>query len=134
MTYRPPRVALLIETSRSYGRGVLHGVARYSRLHGPWSFMLTPGDLQQATPPMSDWRIDGIIARAPNSEAATTLVEMGLPIIFLDYPIAEINCPPEKKRFCVELISDSVGASRMAAKYLLEKKYCLIQHFPKCWP
>jgi LacI family transcriptional regulator len=84
--------------------------------------MLTPGDLQQATPPMSDWRIDGIIARAPNSEAATTLVEMGLPIIFLDYPIAEINCPPEKKRFCVELISDSVGASRMAAKYLLEKK------------
>ena len=30
-------VSLLIETSREYGRGLLRGVIRYQREHGPWS-------------------------------------------------------------------------------------------------
>ena len=34
---RRPRVALLIESSRAYGRGTLMGVAKYVRQHGPWS-------------------------------------------------------------------------------------------------
>ena len=32
-----PQVALLIETSRAYGRGLLHGINGYLRAHGPWS-------------------------------------------------------------------------------------------------
>src|SRR5580698_7577769 len=32
-----PRVALLIESSRAYGRGTLMGVAKYVRQHGAWS-------------------------------------------------------------------------------------------------
>src|SRR5258706_14375146 len=31
-----PRVALLIESSRAYGRGLLVGIARYVREQGPW--------------------------------------------------------------------------------------------------
>ena len=38
-----PKVALLIETSSSYGRGLLRGIARYARLHGPWAFFIEPG-------------------------------------------------------------------------------------------
>src|SRR6185295_10022596 len=37
-----PKVALLIETSRGYGRAMLRGIVRYARLHGPWSFYITP--------------------------------------------------------------------------------------------
>ena len=33
-----PRIKLLIESSRAYGQGLLRGIARYSRLHGPWIF------------------------------------------------------------------------------------------------
>ena len=33
----PPRVALLIESSRSYGRGILRGIADYLKVCGPWS-------------------------------------------------------------------------------------------------
>ena len=43
-----PHVALLVETSREYGREVLRGVMRYARLHGPWAFHITPGDFLQA--------------------------------------------------------------------------------------
>jgi len=31
----PPKVALLIETARGYGRQMLLGIVRYARLHGP---------------------------------------------------------------------------------------------------
>jgi LacI family transcriptional regulator len=30
-------VALLIESSRSYGRGLLRGIAEYARLQGGWA-------------------------------------------------------------------------------------------------
>src|ERR1700691_1796861 len=38
---RHPRVALLVETSRSYGRELLFGIARYVRAHGPWDIEFT---------------------------------------------------------------------------------------------
>ena len=38
-----PSVLLFVETSREFGRGLLHGIARYSRLHGPWRVYRWPG-------------------------------------------------------------------------------------------
>ncbi|MBR0226212.1 MAG: XylR family transcriptional regulator [Thermoguttaceae bacterium] len=122
MAFHPPRVALLIETSRSYGRGLLRGIARYSRLHGPWSFLLTPGDFIQVPPQMRDWNGDGIVARTLDQNMAETLLEMGLPTVFLDYPVDKLPREKSKKILSVDLTSDSVGASRMAAKYLMEKR------------
>ena len=40
MSKHLPQIALLIESSRNYGRGVLHGIARYAHAHGPWSFAI----------------------------------------------------------------------------------------------
>src|SRR5262245_61145864 len=40
-----PHVAVLIETTRAYGRGLLEGVAEYVRAHGPWSIDFTPRGL-----------------------------------------------------------------------------------------
>ena len=51
----PPKVALLIETARGYGRQMLQGIVRYARLHGPWGFYVTPGDFEQALPKMQQW-------------------------------------------------------------------------------
>lgn len=121
MAFQPPRVALLIETSRSYGRSVLRGVARYSRLHGPWNFLLTPGDFAQAPPQMRDWHGDGVIARTLDQSMAETLLEMEIPTVFLDYPVDNLPRQKYKKERCADLTSDSVGAARMAANYLLDK-------------
>jgi LacI family transcriptional regulator len=35
MSTKLPRIALLIETSRTYGREILRGIARYAHVHGP---------------------------------------------------------------------------------------------------
>ena len=59
---KTPHVALLIETSREVGRGILRGVTRYVREHGPWSIYLRPVGLEQAPPAwLKTWRGDGIL-------------------------------------------------------------------------
>ena len=37
---QPRKVALLIETSNAYARGLLHGIVSYLREHQPWSLHL----------------------------------------------------------------------------------------------
>jgi len=57
---RVPKVALLLETSGHYGRGLLSGIIRYSRLHGPWSLYIGVGHYDQELP-KADFA--GMIAR-----------------------------------------------------------------------
>lgn len=44
------RVALLIESSRASGRGLLGGIAAYVRTHGPWSVFHYERALGDAAP------------------------------------------------------------------------------------
>jgi LacI family transcriptional regulator len=43
-------VALLIETSSSYGRGLLHGISKYNRAHGRWSTYIRPQGMNDDLP------------------------------------------------------------------------------------
>ena len=53
-------VALLIETSNAYARGLLAGITAYVRQHTPWSIYLPELGRGDVAP---TWRGDGIIAR-----------------------------------------------------------------------
>jgi LacI family transcriptional regulator len=125
MTPDVPKVALLIETSRGYGRAMLRGIVRYARLHGPWRFYVTPGDFAQALPHMNQWGGTGIIARIETVEVARAILAARLPTIALDIsqnvPITE----PRIARFS-EVASDSRAAARLAAEHLLERGF---QHY-----
>lgn len=56
-----PKVALLLETSREYGRQLLRGIMRYARLHGPWSFVVSPGHFEQQLPGVQRRRRPGAV-------------------------------------------------------------------------
>src|SRR5688500_14345641 len=58
-----PNVALLVETTRSYGRNVLRGIGDYARVHGPWIFHLPTEAPVRGLPSKDDWDGDGIIAQ-----------------------------------------------------------------------
>lgn len=60
------RVALLIESSRAYGRGLLQGIARYLRSQEHWSVFYQECRLGDLPDWLSGWRGDGIIARIEN--------------------------------------------------------------------
>ena len=76
------QVALLIETSNSYARGLLEGVVSYVREHESWSIYL-PEQRRGERPPawLGGWRGDGIIARIENREIADAVLRTGLPVV-----------------------------------------------------
>ena len=79
---RPRKVALLIETSNAYARGLLEGIVAYQREHRPWSLHLAEhgrGDKPPAW--LADWDGDGIIARIENAAIARALRPLRLPIV-----------------------------------------------------
>jgi len=77
-------VALLIETSREYGRGLLRGVARYNQQHGPWSIYFKPHGWGDAPPKwLTEWQGHGILARIGNRRMLNALKQTGLPTIDL---------------------------------------------------
>jgi len=75
-------VALLVETSNSYARGVLEGVVDCVRQHEGWSIFL-PEQERGGSPPawLSRWKGDGIIARIETEEIARTMRRTGLPVV-----------------------------------------------------
>jgi LacI family transcriptional regulator len=119
---RIPRVALLVETSRGYGRALLRGIVRYARLHGPWGFYVTPGDFAQELPPMRDWGGTGIIARIETPEVARAILEAKLPTIALDLTEEQLE-PGHPLARLSEVASDSCGAARLAAEHLLDRGF-----------
>jgi LacI family transcriptional regulator len=82
MSAKLPRVALLVETSRTYGRGILRGIARYAHLHGPWSFFTEERELCSGIPDrLQRWNADGIIARIESKRLAEILSRSGCPVV-----------------------------------------------------
>ncbi len=119
---RKPKVALLVETSRGYGRAFLRGVMNYARLHGPWGFYVTPGDFVQALPRMRSWGGTGIIARVETPEVARAILASRLPTIALGLSDEQLR-PGNPLARLSEVVSDSRGAGRMAAEHLLERGF-----------
>ncbi|PQO38490.1 XylR family transcriptional regulator [Blastopirellula marina] len=77
-----PHVALLIETSKAFGRDIIKGVGRFSRIHGPWSIFIDefgPGSKLPGW--LKDWQGDGIIVRARNQKMAESVAAIGVPVI-----------------------------------------------------
>lgn len=121
-----PQVAMLLETSTEYGRGLLRGIVRYSRLHGPWALYVAPGHLEQALPKAKSWGGTGIIARVRSPEMAKLIRGTGLPLVasFLD----ESHLSGRADKFG-EICTNSAAIGRMAAAHLVEKN---LRHFAFC--
>ncbi len=84
MSSRRRRVALLIETSRAYARGVIRGVAKYIGEHGTWAIDFTPRGLSDPPPTwLRGWHGDGILARINDQRMAEAVLHTGAPAIDL---------------------------------------------------
>jgi LacI family transcriptional regulator len=77
-----PRIALLIESSRTYGRGILRGLAQYAHVHGPWAFFTQERELHSGIPAwLQTWKGHGIIARIEDRRTAQALLRLGVPVV-----------------------------------------------------
>ena len=75
-------VALLMETSNAYSRGLLDGIIAYIQQHAAWSVFL-PEQERAAAPPgwLRNWKGDGIIARIETKQIADAVGRTRLPVV-----------------------------------------------------
>ncbi len=109
-------VALLIETSNAYARGLLHGVVSYVREHRPWSIYLAEHGRGDAPPNwLKRWRGDGIIARIENTAIAKAVKAAKLPTVDVSAARLVEELP------WVE--TDDAAIGRMGAEHLLDRGF-----------
>jgi len=80
------RVAVVIEASNAYARGLLTGILRHVREHEPWTVFLP--EHGRGTPPLEAlamWAGDGVIARIETGSTAKAIErlrrKLGIPVI-----------------------------------------------------
>lgn len=119
---KTPHIALLIETSREYGRGLLRGVARYQQEHGPWSIFFEPHGLDDPPPDwLTDWDGDGILARVNSGRMANTILETGLPAVDVRGALPGLGLP--------FIGVDNRPVAELAYQHLQD---CGLRHFAFC--
>ena len=80
----PLRVAVLIESSRAYGRGLLLGVAKYVHERSHWQVYSHERELQSTLPQwLNRWDGDGVIARIEGPAMAKAIGRLGVPVVDL---------------------------------------------------
>lgn len=120
--FPPRKVALLIETSNAYARGLLAGIVSYMRENRRWSIYL-PEHSRGDRPPswLAGWNGDGVIARIENAAIARALAHVNLPVV----DVSAARLIPALP--WVE--TDNAAFARAAADHLLERGF---KHFGFC--
>lgn len=116
-----PRVALLIESSRAYGRDLLHGIASYVREHGPWSVYFQECKLGELPSWLDDWQGDGLIVRIESREMADFVRNKRLPAVDVRGLMSVPGVPM--------VVSDNTAIMRLALEHLIE---CGFRHVAYC--
>jgi len=106
---------LAIETSAAYGRGLLLGIAKYSRILGTWAFYSEPGGEQTSLPRLDSWGASGIIARVADQKDAKRFIDTGLPAIFVPLKQTVPGFP--------NIIDDCATEAKIAAQHLLDRGF-----------
>jgi LacI family transcriptional regulator len=114
------RVSLLIETSRTYGRRLLQGVAKYLREINHWSVTYRPdgwGKAYGAYPPtwIKNWDGDGMLAFVAEKKMAKVLQPYQGKVIDLCAEVPEAGFP--------WVAPDIHLGSKMAVDHLLERGF-----------
>jgi LacI family transcriptional regulator len=116
---KQPHVALIIETSKHYGRELLLGIGDYIRAHEPWSIFIGERGQWDPDPPwLKNWDGDGIITRSVDFDLCRAAKASGIAVVSLRHLLPKPEFPtvfPEQR-----LIGQRIAA------HLIERGF---QHF-----
>ena len=114
-----PRVAVLVDTSTTWGRRIHTGIHNYDRKHGPWRLFVEARGVEEKMRVPPEWRGDGVIARVSDTELAQELKALRIPVV----NVSAIQVPgPNFPRINTDLTS----SARLAAEHFLERGF---RHF-----
>ena len=111
-----PHVALIIETSMAYGRGLLKGVSQYVTEHGYWSTYIDQRSLNDPPPAwLESWNGHGVIMRAQTRRMVQIVADLKVPAIDTLHHYNGLDAPI--------VIPDHQAIAAMAAEHLLERHF-----------
>lgn len=112
----PVKVALLVETSNAYARGLLRGIVSYIREHRLWSLYLSEHNRGDKPPRwLARWKGHGVIARIENAAIADALRNIAIPIV----DVSAARLLPSLPWF----ETDDGAIAHLAADHLLERGF-----------
>lgn len=118
------RVALLIDTSTSWGVRIIRGIHQFAEQHGSWLFYVEPRGRYERLSIPRGWSGDGIIARVNHNSLAAEIVATDIPTVNVSW----FDFPGPKLTRCTVSETES---GRMAAEYFLASGF---RNFGYCGP
>jgi LacI family transcriptional regulator len=119
---RIPRVAVLVDTSSSWGRQIVAGVHDYIRKHERWQMFIEARGVQEEWSVPAGWRGDGIIARISNPQLAADLKARRIPVVNVSgIQISGVDFP--------RVSNDLNAVGRLAARHFLDRGFRSFAYF-----
>jgi len=116
---REPHVAVCVDKTRAYGRGILMGLADYLETVRRWSLYIDFHSEGQLSPRwLRRWRGDGILAYVREPELIRRLSRSGIPTVET-YGLIDVGGLPR-------VGIDDFAVGRMAGEHFLERRF---RHF-----
>ena len=111
-----PRVAALVDTASTWGRGIITGIRNYSRTQRDWSLFVEVRDMNSPVVVPQGWHGEGIIARVSTPELALYLRSLQIPIVNVSgIQMEGLDIP--------RVSNDVEEAARMGVDYFLSRGY-----------
>ena len=119
---RRRQVAVLIDFSRSYGRGLLSGVAKFVREHHEWSVQSEEWRWIDTTPAwFRNWKGDGAIAWVETPELAAILKGLRVPTVDVRGSVPDCGLPL--------IATENRMVASLAAEHLIQRGF---RHYAFC--
>ena len=122
---------MLIEVANEYGRKLINGIVKYSKVYGPWTFYRTVPYVYVEYPfnrkfvgdktfgILKAWHADGIIAHV-SDKVAKNVLELNIPTIIATQSTI---------KGLATITADYLAIGKMAAEHFLNKRF---QNFAFC--
>ncbi len=119
---RELHVAVLVDVSSNYGRGVVEGVSRYLEDHEKWSIYLNSRATGRVDPEwIENWAGDGIVAYIDDLPTERLLHRIGIPVVEVYGHGMNSTLPT--------VCGDDIAIGRVAAEHLMTLG---VKHFAFC--
>ncbi len=109
-----PNVALIFNTHKSYGRGILRGVKRWARLHRAWNIYTESEHGPLEARDLVGWKGDGVIGQL-SLGVAEDFRERGLAVVSVSNRVRLDGFPA--------VFTDDIAVGRLAAEHFLERGF-----------
>ena len=115
----PKRIAVLVDTASTWGRGIITGIQNYARKHGGWHLFVETRGMEEHVSLPRGWQGDGVIARVGNARLAEHLKSFGIPVVNVSgIELEGVDFP--------RVSNDVEEVGRLAVNYFLERGF---RHF-----